>query len=151
MNKQMVGVFLALVTMIVARVGAADLYWSANGTTQGGAGTWNTSDTRWGSSAGGPFGATWNNGNTVTAIFGGTAGTVTLGVSITNGGLQFNTTGYTISIGANNLAFGAADNAITLNNIGTATITGTVGGTGNVIVSSSNPATPTILMPLIPP
>jgi hypothetical protein len=45
-------------------------------------------------------------------VFGGTAGTVTLGTSITVGGLTFNTTGYTVTTGANTLTFGGTNNSI---------------------------------------
>lgn len=70
---------------------AADLYWS-------GTGTWNTTDQVWGTSTGGPYAAaTWSNIAPDSAIFEGTAGTVTLGEPITAAGLTFSTTGYTVT------------------------------------------------------
>ena len=49
---------------------AATLYWSGNGSYQGGAGIWDTTLPRFGSSGGGPFSTVWNNttnaGDTVT-------------------------------------------------------------------------------------
>jgi autotransporter-associated beta strand protein len=141
MNRNiMFGMVLLLAMLMVEQAGAADLYWSGNGSTLGGAGTWNTTDTRWGAAEGGPFGSTWNNGNNDTAIFGGSsAGTVTLGVGITVGGLRFNTTSYVLS--GDTLTFGAADNAIVLNNIAVATRTGAVAGSGIVTLTAGNPAT----------
>ena len=87
----------------------------------------------------------WNNARNDTAVFGGTAGTVTLGtgVNLTVGGLQFNSAGYVLALGTNTMTFGAADNAISLNSLAQAnaltamgaTITGAVAGTGNVTFS----------------
>ncbi|MEO6788089.1 MAG: autotransporter-associated beta strand repeat-containing protein, partial [Chthoniobacteraceae bacterium] len=79
---------------------AANRYWdpfSSSGTSGGGAGTWDlTTMNPWWD----PIGAAdvaWSNAGFDIAIFGGTAGTVTLGVPITAGGLTFNTSGYTIT------------------------------------------------------
>jgi autotransporter-associated beta strand protein len=121
---------------------AADLYWSANGSTQGGAGTWNTTDARWGTISFGPYGDIWDNADNDTAIFGwgGSAGTVTLGVPITTGGLRFNTTGYTIAAGTQGLTFNGNAN-VALYNIAAATITGNVTGTGSVTFTALNPLT----------
>jgi autotransporter-associated beta strand protein len=134
------GTVLALA--MVGQAWAADRYWSGNGSTPGGAGTWDiTSSTNWGTAATGPFDAQWINGNNDFAIFGGTAGNVLLGTGITVGGLTFNTTGYVVTNAANTLTFGATDNAITLNNIASARIAGTVAGSGNVTLTTPNPAT----------
>ena len=88
---------------------AATLYWDTDGSTTGnssstglglgGTGTWDTSTSNWWS--GSALGA-WNNSNNDTAVFWGTAGTVTLGSGITVGGLQFNTSGYTVTGNATN-------------------------------------------------
>jgi autotransporter-associated beta strand protein len=110
---------------------AANLYSS-------GAKTWNTSTANWGSTSGGPYTAlTWNNANNDTAVFVGTAGTVTLGEAISVGGLLFNITGYTVSNSTYTLTFGAADNKITLNNVAAATISRSVGGSGNVLLTTT--------------
>jgi fibronectin-binding autotransporter adhesin len=74
---------------------AASLQWYANGVTQGGTGTWNTTNADW--TANGTTFQAWNNGNLDDAVFGGTAGTVTLGVAITAHNLTFNTSGYVIT------------------------------------------------------
>ena len=73
---------------------AATLYWS-------GTGTWDTTSQVWGTTTGGPYTtATWDNATPDSAIFEGTAGTVTLGEAITFGGMIFDTAGYTIANGA---------------------------------------------------
>jgi autotransporter-associated beta strand protein len=82
----------------------------------------------------------WNNAALDTAIFRGTAGTVTVGANVTVGGLQFDAPAYTLNPGTNTISFGAAENTIRLNTLAQAsatttvgaTITGLVGGTGNV-------------------
>ena len=132
---------------------AANLYWDSNAVAQdnvlssatgtGGAGTWNTTGGYfWNGSDVTSALAVWNNANNDTAVFRGTAGTVTLGAGITVGGLQFDTPGYTLTTGANTLTFGAGNDLIRLNTLAQAnatttvgaTITGTVGGTGNITV-----------------
>jgi autotransporter-associated beta strand protein len=135
-------------------VRAAVLYWDSDGvflnnvlnqagTGTGGAGTLDLSLPLWwnGLSAN----QSWNNSANDTAVFGGTAGTVTLGtgVNLTVGGLQFNTPSYVLNLGANTLTFGGANNTVTLNSLAQAnattavgaTITGAVAGTGNVTLS----------------
>jgi|GEM_PF-2013328 len=86
---------------------AASLSWTSTGDSNlGGSGTWDTSSALWwnGSSA-----QTWATNTTSgdTAVFAGTAGTVTLGTNINALGLQFTTTGYTITPGSNTLTLGA--------------------------------------------
>ncbi len=100
--------------------------------------TWDTTTATWGTAASGPYTtATWNNANNDTAVFVGTAGTVTLGEAISVGGLLFNITGYTVSNSTYTLTFGAADNTITLNNVAAATISRAVGGSGNVLLKAT--------------
>jgi autotransporter-associated beta strand protein len=91
---------LRLVTSVIAVIviseplaEAATLAWNPAGA-GGGTGTWNTSATDWDN---GGSAVAWNNANSDTASFGGTAGTVTLGEAITAGGLTFTTTGYTVT------------------------------------------------------
>ena len=141
--------FLSLGTALltISSAQAATFYWDGAtplGAPGGGTGSWDTSTFNWDSLLTGND-VVWPNdtvaADTDIAVFGGTAGTVTLGPAITVGGLTFNTTGYTIAAGASGLNFGGTNNNILFNNIAAATITGTVGGTGNVILSTSNPAT----------
>ncbi|WP_163266230.1 autotransporter-associated beta strand repeat-containing protein [Chelativorans alearense] len=82
---------------------AADRYWDVNNTAvgHGGTGTWNTTDDVWSTNddgVSGPYSA-WDNGAFDDAFFGGTAGTVTLGVPITVHNMTFQTGGYTITGG----------------------------------------------------
>jgi len=46
-----------------ASLHATQLFWSGNGTVQGGAGTWDTAAAHWGTSTAGPFTTVWNNAN----------------------------------------------------------------------------------------
>ena len=70
---------------------ASDIH-AAPFTWDGGTGTWDTTTTNWG-------GLAWGNTNTDEAIFGGTAGTVTIntGTGVTANRLTFNSTGYSIN------------------------------------------------------
>lgn len=56
--------FAAVIRLILAPIAAvrgATLYWSGDGISQGGVGTWNTSLARWSATPGGPFTAVWYN------------------------------------------------------------------------------------------
>src|SRR4051794_34565558 len=68
---------------------ATELWWSANGTTVGGALTgataWNTTNAHWGTSNAGPFTTVWNNGNVDSATFEGTSGTVNINAGTATG------------------------------------------------------------------
>jgi autotransporter-associated beta strand protein len=115
--------------LLTRRAQAANVYWDSDtngandlltGSGLGGTGTWNTSTSATPLSNWWPGTGTvdqqWNNANNDTAIFSGTAGTVTLGDAVAVGGLTFNTTGYTITgSGANTLTLGATSNSIDLN------------------------------------
>lgn len=83
---------------------SADLFWT-------GAGTWDTTNLKWSTVTGGPYDeAIWNNSNLDTAVFQGTAGTVTLGAPVTVGGMTFNTANYQVTGNSTNtltLAAGA--------------------------------------------
>jgi fibronectin-binding autotransporter adhesin len=82
---------VALLAITTSGAPAADLYWS-------GTGTWDTTATNWGSTQGGPYNdATWSNATPDSAVFEGSAGTVTLGEAITAAGLTFAVDGYTVT------------------------------------------------------
>jgi fibronectin-binding autotransporter adhesin len=138
--------FVAIAIMaMVSSASAATLYWDASpgtpdGVSQGGTGTWDTSTAKWDDGAN--YNA-WNNANNDTAVFDGTAGTVTLGAPITVGGLQFNVSGYTINSNNLTLAAGTVINTAAAGNtsIGSATtFVGTNGftktGTGILFLES---------------
>ena len=65
----------------------AQLYWSGNGSSIGGSGTWGTTNARFGTATNGPFSTTWNNTANASnqAFFQTTRGTVTVqdgGISV---------------------------------------------------------------------
>ncbi len=62
---------------------------AGNGTITGGTGAWDTTNGNW-TTDGGANNIAWDNAGNDTAVFGGTAGTVTLGTGIILGGLTFN-------------------------------------------------------------
>jgi len=95
---------------------ASSLTWDADGTAggnSGGVGNWNTTSTFWNLSN---VMKAWTNASSDIAIFGGTAGTVTLAEAITAGGLTFNSDGYTLAGNGNTLTFGGT---VTVTNAGT--------------------------------
>ena len=97
-----------------------------NDSASGGAGTWDNSTPNWLS---GTSDIAWV--STDTAVFGGaTGGTVTLGAAITAGGLNFNTTGYTIT--GNTLTLGGTTPMVTTASGVTATINSAIGGTAGL-------------------
>lgn len=117
---------------------ATDLYWSGDGATQGGNGTWDTSNARWGTTTN-SFPSAWNNANTDTAIFGGTVGTVTLGTAITIGGLTFLTPSYGIT--NNTLTFAVSG---TITNAGTTTIFSVIAGGSSASITKTGAGTLTL-------
>src|SRR5262249_8288946 len=98
---------------------------SATGAGLGGTGTWDLSLTNWWS-AGAANDIGWNNGGFNTAIFWGSAGTVTLGEPVTARSLTFNPGGSTIA--GSTPTLGASTNVITMNNATTAVISSTLAG-----------------------
>ena len=82
---------------------AATFYWDSGAdgdSAVGGTGNWNTTSTFWSATstdATGSDNLAWNNAGIDLAVFGGTAGAVTLTEAITAGGLTFNTTGFTVT------------------------------------------------------
>lgn len=113
---------------------SASVNWDANGTTAGtgGTGTWDTTTTdRFRNGASGTTSFRWVNSsanNDHTAVFGGTAGTVSLAAGgVTASGLQFETSGYTIE--SDTLTLAGTSPLISVST-GTATITSVLGGSG---------------------
>ncbi|MES2658956.1 MAG: autotransporter-associated beta strand repeat-containing protein [Verrucomicrobiota bacterium] len=144
--RNLLVVVVAVGGLISGSLQATTVYWDsdvtgtgnnvANGLGLGGTGNWNAALLNWWPGSGTTDQAWVNANNDTAAFWGATAGTVTLTAPITVGGLQFNTNAYSlVSTATNILTFGAADNTITLDNLATATITGTVAGTGNVTLA----------------
>jgi fibronectin-binding autotransporter adhesin len=125
-------VALAALLALYAPVQAANVYWDPNtsGVGLGGDGTWNTTSSFWnttGNDVAGPW-STWNNAALDTAIFSGTAGTLSLGAPITANRLTFNVHNYTITGGTLTLA-GATP---TIDGAGNATINSVIAGTAGL-------------------
>ncbi|UIJ44831.1 autotransporter-associated beta strand repeat-containing protein [Sphingomonas cannabina] len=121
----------------VAQAQDANRNWDANSTTpgNGGTGTWDTSGLNWSPNTdgtSGPYDAPWNNLLLDNAIFGGTAGTVTLGVPITAHNLTFNIAGYELT--GNTLTLSGTTPTISVNTgvTGTATISSVLAGTNGL-------------------
>src|ERR1700754_1582123 len=110
---------VALVLAVAPEARSAALQWAANGATagSGGTGAWNTSSSFW---FNGSTYQTWSNAAGNDAVFGGTAGTVTLSTGITVHNLQFNTTGYTVT--GNTLTLTGTTPTVSVMSGGTATI-----------------------------
>ena len=117
----------------VAHAQEADRNWDANSTAvgNGDTGTWNLSDPTWSpgtDGVSGPYSTPWDNTLLDNAIFGGTAGTVTLGEPITVHNMTFNVHNYTLS--GNTLTLAGA--APTIDAIGNTTINSSIAGTAGL-------------------
>jgi autotransporter-associated beta strand protein len=119
--------------------GTANISGNGNGASGGGNGTWNTALLNW--DAGASPHVAWVNANNDTAVFDGTAGTVTVGAGITVGGLTFDTANYTTA--GDTLTFGVAGSitananaTISSSLAGSAAITKT--GAGTLTLSGAN-------------
>lgn len=135
-NGLFLGIAVAAATVLAGGTTYAQstLFWSGDGTTQGGAGTWNTTLARFGTSASGPFTQVWNNANNDSAEFGGaTAGSVAVSANITVNSLTFDTGGYTLAAGST-ITFAGPNPTITVNVTGTAntTLSALYTGTGPI-------------------
>jgi fibronectin-binding autotransporter adhesin len=123
--------FFVVALTFVSGVGAkaASLQWDANGAAPGtgGSGTWNTSSALW---FNGSIFQNWSNATLDDAAFGGTAGTVTLGVPITAHSLTFDTSGYTVTGSTLTLAGASPSIAVVL--AGSATVGSVVAGAGGL-------------------
>jgi autotransporter-associated beta strand protein len=147
----------ALLGLCAVPSASAQLQWDPGitGGPAGGTGAWNTTDNFWWN---GTANTPWVNGSGNNASFGGTAGTVTQGVAITAGGLNFGVAGYIIDMNNQNLSLtGLSGSAATIqNNISNSNTTltlamaadttwaGTIGSgsnTGNVRVEGGNELT----------
>lgn len=142
-----VSLFAAFVSL-AAPASAVDLFWDGADSTanaDGGTGNWIDDagvTTNWDTLATGGANIGWTNANNDTAVFGGTAGTVTLTGPITVGGITFNTANYVITgdtltfAPASTIATGA--NAATVNsNLATGGNTITKSGTGNLALGAA--------------
>ena len=106
-------------------------------------GTWNATNTNWGTSSGGPYNTTFNSGDD--AVFEGTAGTVTVSSPNNPNSITFNVSGYTLSGGT--ITFNANPFTITIGSTNSATISSVLAdfglglakaGTGKLMLSGAN-------------
>jgi autotransporter-associated beta strand protein len=119
------------------------LDWYGDGVSPGGSGTWSAAGANWSDNGGAA--AAWD--PTYQAAFGGAAGTVTVdaaGVTAETG-LEFQTTGYTVTGG--DITLGTSTNAITVAEGATATVASVLAGTvagvvkagpGTLVLTGSN-------------
>ncbi|WP_052071784.1 autotransporter-associated beta strand repeat-containing protein [Sphingopyxis sp. MWB1] len=139
---------VALSLMLPTGARAEDRYWDANGTGvgSGGSGTWNLSNLNWspnGDGVSGPFVEPWDNGGLDNAIFGGAAGTVTLGGPVTVDNITFSSAGYVLN--GSTLTLGGPGATITAN-AGDTTINSAIAGSngltkagnGSLILNGAN-------------
>ncbi|MEL7188506.1 MAG: autotransporter domain-containing protein [Pseudomonadota bacterium] len=101
---------------------------TGNGAIEGGVGVWDNTAGNW-TNAAGDTNFAWND---TFAIFGGTAGVVTLGDDIAAEGLQFLVDGYTIAQGTGTLALTETSSNIRAADDITATIDAALIGTGGI-------------------
>jgi autotransporter-associated beta strand protein len=110
-----------------------NLYWTANGSSLGGSGTWNGSGSNWSTGTSSVAGTTWADGKS--AFFQGTAGTVALGSALAAGSVTISSNGYTLSgTGTNSLNTPTIDVA---NGGDTATVSARLVGSGGLAKGGS--------------
>lgn len=130
---------LLLLALLPLLVPAADRYWDGVDTTadaNGGNGAWDTAAFNWDDAATGGANAQFVAGDNL--FFGGAAGTVTLGAaSMSAGTITFNTAGYTLASGGNNLTIGAlaGTGGFTKTGAGTFQVTGSSAYTGATTIN----------------
>jgi fibronectin-binding autotransporter adhesin len=119
-----------------SNLSAANYQWDINDSTAGlgGTGTWDTTNTFWdllalGADDGSDATTAYTFTNADLAVFGGTAGTVTLGTGITVNGLRIDTAGYVIT--GNTLTLAGTTPTITAN--ANATISSILAGTAGLV------------------
>ena len=161
LSTALVVTMTALVANPSAQAANSTIYWdggtvaiatNGDGVSQGTSGTWNTTLTNW--DVGAAPHVAWVNANNDFAVFGGTAGTVTLGSAVSANKLTFNTTGYILGgLSANTLTLAGPSPEIAAGT-GTTTINSIVAGTGGfsksgagkVILAPSSAAPPTVTL-----
>jgi autotransporter-associated beta strand protein len=125
---------LCVLTVGLAPLSAATLYWDTNGSTSGlgGAGIWQDGSGLWSTDIAGTTPATWANVNRDTADFRGTGDAVTVGSGVSTGALLFNAGGYTLSGSAITLGRASGTGNVTVLNYASGTGANTI--SSNIIV-----------------
>ncbi|MES2924247.1 MAG: autotransporter-associated beta strand repeat-containing protein [Verrucomicrobiota bacterium] len=129
----------------VTQANATDLYWDTNGSTAGigGTGNWEPPLTNWSTvPAGNVVAIPWDNTtpSSNTAVFGGTAATVTLVGNVNVGGINFALTGYTLTGGTFNIAPASSPFVYTTNG-GTSTLNSTITSANGTQIRKTGPGT----------
>lgn len=134
-----------LATSSFTSTGSVNLTWDNNGTTAGtgGTGTWDTTTQSRFSNSGNTTFLHWVNsstGNDHTAVFGGTAGTVSVASGgVTASGLTFNVNGYTLQ--NNTVTLAGSTPTLTVTTAGhTATVTSTLAGSNGLTKNGAGTA-----------
>ena len=107
--------------------GTANIATTGDGASGGTAGNWDTTLTNWDQGSGLAHVA-WSNAAQDTAIFAGTAGTVTLTAPVTAAALTFTAAGYTVA--------GTSPNILTLGGTSATITTSTLATTGTTTISA---------------
>lgn len=120
-----------LIIAIWAPSASAQTFWDPNlgFPGNGGSGVWDNTTVRWNFLNAGVY-RSWSNSPDKSAMFSGTAGTVTLGDNITARNLIFDTTGYTIA--------GSGSNTLTLDGFGAFVDTGVGNQTISAVISGDD-------------
>lgn len=122
-----------------------EYFWTADGASLGGSGTWNTGNTTWSSSTSSVTGVVWDSSKR--AVFAGTAGNVTVDSVSAGKGITFSSTNYTLSGGTITLTGAdAVANTITtdagisaeIGSVLAATAGLTKSGAGSLVLSGAN-------------
>ncbi|WP_237931260.1 autotransporter outer membrane beta-barrel domain-containing protein [Buttiauxella sp. S19-1] len=124
------GVVVLAMFALSGTVHASTVTWSPTGQGSGGSGTWNVIDSEW---FNGTVMLPWNNLAGDSALFGGTAGTITVTNPITVQDLLFNVNGYIINGGTLSTASGTM--GINVGSGNTATVNSIIAGTGRVDIN----------------
>ena len=127
--------------------GTTDIAGTGDGASGGGDGTWDTTIKNW-DLGNGLAHTAWNNATNDTAIFGGSAGSISLGTGVTVGGMTFDSA-YTVD--SNTITFGTAGTitnsaAVTIASALAGTVPITKAGVGRLTLSGNNTYTGTTVI-----
>ena len=136
MMRKLIG-YVGLFMSLALAAQAGQYWWSGNGTTLGGNGTWNaTSTTNWGTSVAGPFNMSWPNGGGDEAVFTNTSGTVTLGTTVNLNAMTF-TANNVMTFNSGTLNFGSAAATLSISNDANVTINSALAGSGTLTLKTA--------------
>ncbi|MBZ9870548.1 autotransporter-associated beta strand repeat-containing protein, partial [Mesorhizobium sp. BR1-1-9] len=142
--RPVVALALLLALAVALAAGPADAatrYWDANGNGGGwgGSGTWDISNLNWSANndgVSGPYNQPWNNGAGDDAIFGSTAGTITLGSPVSVHNMTLQSSGWIFN-GSTLTLMGATPTITVTNNNHAVTINSVVAGTAGLTLAGA--------------